>query len=176
MLQSGIRQNNSDYALAGRQKVIPIMFTGKHDICKPLIVTDMRIRAEVPDAVKECIKRNESFDRSNDHTRGESGDYITETENKHLKGRLSLGVPTVQNWVIASTIHGRLQHNRNVIYEKKGIKDPSLQHSSVFKFARKIQMFRSMVQESNVLDNPYNFKPLQEVIGKIKIWVIFISS
>ena len=73
------------------------MFTGKHHIYKPLIVNDMRIHAEAPDAVKEYIKRNESFDCSNDHTRGEGGDYIMETESKHLKGHLSPGVPTIQN-------------------------------------------------------------------------------
>ena len=105
----------------------------------------MRIRVEAPDAAKEHIKRNESFDCSNDHTRGEGGDYITKTENKHLKGHLSPGVPTIQNWVIASRIHGKLQHNRNVIYKKTGIKDPSLQHCSVFKFACETQMFCSMV-------------------------------
>ena len=73
-----------------------------------LIVNDMRIRGEALNAIKEYIKRNESFDRSNDHKRAEGGDYITETKNKHLEGHLSPGVPTIQNWVIASSIHGKL--------------------------------------------------------------------
>ena len=30
--RSGIRRNNSSVALAGRQKVVPTMFLGKHDI------------------------------------------------------------------------------------------------------------------------------------------------
>ena len=92
---SGTRQNNSEYALAGRQKIISITFTGLHDIYKPLIVNDMRIRVEAPDAVKKYVKRNESFGRSIDHTIGEGGDYITKTENNYLKGNLSPGLPTV---------------------------------------------------------------------------------
>ena len=35
--RSGIQRNNSTGALAGRQKVAPIMFLGKHDIYRPVI-------------------------------------------------------------------------------------------------------------------------------------------
>ena len=74
--RSCIWWNNSDYALAGRQKFIPIMFFGKHDIHKSSVVIDMRICVEAPDLVKEHIKRNKSFDSSNDHTRQGLGSGI----------------------------------------------------------------------------------------------------
>ena len=61
--RAGIRRNNSTFALCGRQKVTPIMFTGKHDIYQPLIMNDMQIRVEAPTEVKSYIKHNESFDR-----------------------------------------------------------------------------------------------------------------
>ena len=83
--RAGIRRNNSTFALCGRQKVTPIMFTGKHNIYQPLIMNDMRIRVEALTKVKSYIKHNESFNRYGDHFRGEGGDYVTNIENKHLK-------------------------------------------------------------------------------------------
>ena len=61
---SGIRRNNSLYALAGRQKIAPLMFVGRHHIYKQLIVNDMKIRVEAPPKVATYITLNESFSRS----------------------------------------------------------------------------------------------------------------
>ena len=52
-----------------------------------------------------------------------------------MKGHLSAGVLTIQNLAIPSRIHGKLQHNRNMIYKKTGIKDLSLQYCSVFRYS-----------------------------------------
>ena len=46
--RSGFRKNNSDYAIAGQQKVAPITFIGKHIIYKSLILNDMEIHVKVP--------------------------------------------------------------------------------------------------------------------------------
>ena len=51
------------------------------------------------------MKHNESFECYGDHFRGEGGDYVTETENKHVKSHLSPGVPTLNSWVVASKNH-----------------------------------------------------------------------
>lgn len=39
--RNGVRQNNSNYMLAGRQAVAPIMFNGKHMIYQNLLLRDM---------------------------------------------------------------------------------------------------------------------------------------
>ena len=53
--------------------------------------------------------KNESFSRSGDTYRGEEGDYIIETENKHIKGHLNPGVPYIAHWIKASINHEMLQ-------------------------------------------------------------------
>ena len=86
---AGIQCDNSDYAIAGCQTVVPVMFIGNHLIYQTLIINDMQIRVEAPPEVQECIIKNESFSRSGNTYHGEGGDYITETENKHVKGHKS---------------------------------------------------------------------------------------
>ena len=59
--RSGIRRNNSTVALAGGQKVVSIMFLGKHDIYRPVIFYDMKIRTLAPKEVQKYIEQNEAF-------------------------------------------------------------------------------------------------------------------
>ena len=93
------------FALAGRQKVAPIMFIGNHMTYRDIIVNDMQIRVEAPDDINKFIARNESFSVSGHNCRGEGGDFITEIENKHLKSHLPPGVPTLKHWVEAARNH-----------------------------------------------------------------------
>ena len=118
--RAGIKKNNSDYAMAGRQKAAPIMFIGKHIIYKSLILNDMKLRVEAPAEVRNFINQNESFSRSGDPCRGEGGNYITETENKHLKSHLPPGVPTVNSWIKASRNHAILTKKSGCsVYQSK---------------------------------------------------------
>ena len=94
--RAGIRCNNSDHAIAGRQAVAPLMFIGNHLIYQTLFINDMQIRVEAPT-------------RSGDTYCGEEGDYIIETENKHIKGHLNPGVPYIAHWIKASRNHEMLQ-------------------------------------------------------------------
>ena len=157
---AGIRCNNSDHAIAGRQAVAPLMFIGNHLIYQTLIINDMQIRVEAPPEVQEYIMKNESFSRSGDTYRGEGGDYITETENKHIKGHLSPGVPSIAHWIKASRNHEMLQRNRGSVFEKSSLKDPNLQESSIFRFDHEVQMLRCIIRDSGILAKPYDEIPL----------------
>ena len=119
--RSGIRRNNSLYALSGRQKVAPLMFIGNHGIYRSLLLNDMRVRVTAPEEIRKFMSANESFSRSGDHFRGEGGDYITETENKHLKSHLPLRDPTIKRWRSASRNHKPLTENRKVVFERSGM-------------------------------------------------------
>ena len=55
------------------------------------------------------------FDLPNNEYRGEGGDFITENANKHIKGHLGSGVPTLQHWIRASRNHEKLQVSRIAI-------------------------------------------------------------
>ena len=164
--RSGIRKNNSEFALAGRQKVAPLMYINEHRIYHDLLHNDMRIRVQAPKEIKEYIERNESFSRSGDETRGEGGDYITENENKHLKSHLPPGVPTLQSWRQAARNHQVLTDNRANVYERLRSTDPTLTQSSVFKFEEEVRMLRCMIRKSNWLQYPYERVPLQSLDGK----------
>ena len=87
----------------------------------------MKERLEAPKEVYDFITGKESFLRSGDEYRGEGGDYITENENKYIKGHLGPAVPTLQHWIRASRNHEKLQANRATVFERAGLKDPGLQ-------------------------------------------------
>lgn len=163
--RNGIRLNNSKYALAGRQKVAPLMYCGKHMIYQHLLSADMKIRIEAPDEVKQYIETNESFARSGDNTTGEGGDYVTEAENRTLKQNLPPGVPTVLNWTMASRCDKHLKKIRGCVFQNSHLKDPGLDKTTVFEFDNEIQMFRSKIRLSGLLDEPRIFKPLKSIEG-----------
>ena len=105
---AGIQHNNSDHAIAGRQAVAALMFIGNHLIYQTLMITNMQIRVEVPPEA-QYIMRNEPFSRSGNTCCGEGGEYITETENKHIKRHVSPGVPSIAHWIKASRNDKMLQ-------------------------------------------------------------------
>ena len=113
------------------------------------------------------ITGNESFSRSGDEYRGGCGDHIMENENKHIKGHLSPGVPTLQHWIRASRNHEKLQANHVAVFERVGLKDPGLQSSSIFKFDIKVQMVRAIIFDSSILDDPYSQLPLKAIDGTL---------
>lgn len=83
--RSGVRQNNSNYMLVGRQAVAPNMFNGKHMICQNLLPRDLAVRTKAPNEIKEFIENNESSSMFGKQHVAESGDCITENENRALK-------------------------------------------------------------------------------------------
>ena len=94
--------------MARRQAIAPLMFIGNHLIYQTILSNDMKERLECPKEVYDFITGNESFSRSGNEYRGEGGDFITENENKHIKGHLGSGVPTLQHWIRASRNHEKL--------------------------------------------------------------------
>jgi hypothetical protein len=128
--RSGVRRGNSEFTIAGRQKIAPIMFIQNHPIYQMIIFRDMQIRCEAPDEVRKYIESNESFSPSGDHYRGEGGDFIVENENRSLKSHLPPGVPTLRRWVLASRSLEKLKENRRKVFEMTGLKDPKFSPSS----------------------------------------------
>ena len=165
--RSGVRRNSSKHLIAGRQKAATIMFFDKHDIYRPILVHDMKLRVLAPDQISTYISQNESFSRSGDQFRGEGGDYVTETENKHLKANLPPGVPNFATWQMASRNHKVLLDNRQSVYTKCCLVDPRTQKSSVFNFAMEIQAFRRIIRESKIFDKPMKAMPLTNLKGEL---------
>ena len=91
------------------------------------------------------------------------GDFIVETEDKHIKGHLGPGVSTLQHWTRASRSHEKLQANRATVFERARLKDPALQSSSIFKFDIEVQMLRAIIRDSSILDDRYSQSPLKAI-------------
>jgi hypothetical protein len=166
LYRSGIRRNHSKYALAARQKVAPLMYLGKHAIYQQLLISDMSNRVNAPGEVKEYMDRNEAFSRSGDDTRGEGGDYVTEAENRTLKSHLPPGIPTEENWRVASRLDRHLKKLRRSVFERACLRDPNDEKTSTFNFEEEIQMFRSRIRVSGMLKNPRVPRPLRSIDGK----------
>lgn len=163
--RTGIRRNNSNYALAGRQKIAPLVYTGKHPIYQELLMNDMKIRVTAPEEVRNYIQRNESFSKSSDTSSGEGGDYVTEAENRNLKTHLPPGVPTLESWIQASRCDKHLKKLRAKVFESAEIKDPGLEKTLAFNFDDEIQMFRSRIRISGWLDKPMTERSLISITG-----------
>ena len=163
----GIRRNNSAVALAGRQKLAPIMFLGKHDIYGLVICYDMKIRTLAPKEVQKYTEQNEAFSRSGDHCRGEGADYVMETENKHLKLQLAPGVPKYHQWLVASRNHSLLTLNRDFVFHMVSMKDPSSTYTSVLKFEKEIQLVRKLIRKPGILNKPCTKKHLKALDGSL---------
>ena len=130
------------FALAGRQKVIPITFINNHLICRDLIINGRRVRIEAPEEIKTFISRIESYSRSGDPSNREGGDYVTENENRHLKSHLSPGVPSLKNWQEAARNFDILTKNCEMLFKRLSITDPSSEDNSTFSFDNEILMVR----------------------------------
>ena len=135
LFRAGIPRNNSSHALRGKQKVAPIFFIGHHMIyIKHIIKKDMTIKVLTRQEIKQYIAPNEAFSDSGDHYRGEGGDYVTETGNRHLKSHLPPGVPTLSHWVSAARNNWILTKNRDKVYKRIGCPDPLSTESSILTF------------------------------------------
>jgi hypothetical protein len=137
------------------------MYTGKHPIYQTLLVNDMTVRVNAPQEVKDYIAKNESFSRSGDSCRGEGA----EAENRSLKSNLPPGVPTIENWVVASRCDRQLKMLRSQVFSCAKLKDPGDERSSIFKFDEEIQMFRNRIRMSGMLASPMKETPLRSITG-----------
>ena len=53
------------------------------------------------------------------------------------------------------------------VFERAGLKDPGLQSSSIFKFDMEVQMQRTIICDSSILDVPYSQLPLKAIDGAL---------
>ena len=63
---AGIRRNNSQHAMAGRQTITPLMSIGNHLFHQTILLNDMKKPFEAPKEVYDFITGNKSFLRSGD--------------------------------------------------------------------------------------------------------------
>ena len=103
--------------------------------------------------------------RSGDPSKGEVGDYVTESENRHLKSHLSPGVPSLKNWQEAARNHNIRTKNLEMLFKRLSITDPSSQDSSTFLFDNDILMERSLICQST-LSSPQLEKDIMTLDGQ----------
>ena len=62
-LTSGIRRNNADAMLSGRQKIAPIFYAGQHTTYQRLLLRDMLQRAQAPAVVQRHLRETTSYNQ-----------------------------------------------------------------------------------------------------------------
>ena len=112
------------------------------------------ILSEAPEEIKTFISRNESYSRSGDPSKGEGGDYVTKNDNRYLKSHLSPGVPSLKNWQGAARNHDILTKNREMLFKRLSITNPSSEDSSSFRFDNEILIVRSLIRQYTLLSSP----------------------
>lgn len=112
-------------------------------------------------------EKNESFSLSGDETKGEGGDYVMEHYNRVLKQHLSPGVPTLSDWKTSSRCDELLKQIRESMFQQLNLKDPSESESScTLSQQKEVQMLRSIIRQSHVLEKPFEPMPLQSLAGQ----------
>ena len=91
MMRAGIRQNNADAMLSGRQKFAPVFYAGQHSIYQRLLLRDMLQRVQAPVVIQRYLRETTSYTVSGDDTRGEGGDFILEAKNRWTKAWIPPG-------------------------------------------------------------------------------------
>ena len=91
LMRAGIRRNNSEALLAGRQRAALVFFTGPHRTYQRLIIRDMVQRAQMPDPMKTFVDNRSAYSASGEPTRGEGGDFVLESKNRQTKSWLPPG-------------------------------------------------------------------------------------
>lgn len=163
--RSGIRKNNSQYSLAGRQIASLVFFMGKHRIYQRLLCRDLAMRSSAPRLVNDYLEATESYTISGDHTKGEGGDYITENQNKILKKHLPPGVPTLNSWQTASRCDENLRKIRESLFHRLDMKDPGNEDTVTLCHDYEIQMLRREIRSSKLFENVYEEGCLKALNG-----------
>lgn len=88
--------------------------------------------------------------------------------NRMLKQHLPPGVPTLQDWVTASRCDEPLKKIRESIFNQLNVKDSGNDQSNSVTFSqeREIQMFRAVIRNSSVLENPTDLLPFKSLDGQ----------
>ena len=92
VMRAGVRRNNNEAMLAGRQRAATLFFTGPNHTYQRLVVRDMVQRVQVPQPVKRFLEVRTSYTVSGESTRGEGGDFVLENKNRQTKSWLPPGI------------------------------------------------------------------------------------
>lgn len=166
--RSGTRRNNSEFMLCGRQIAVPLFFIKRHTIYQSLVCNDMAYRLTSPESVKEYMEKHETFSMTGDFFRAEGGDYVTENVNRSIKNQLPPRVPTVQNWVTASSCFSRLEKIRTSVFERSGMNEPCSERSAI-NVSNETQMFRREIRQSGWIENPDEKRSLSSIDSKCQL-------
>ena len=91
MMRAGIRRNDNNAMLSGRQKMAPVFYTGQHGTHQRLLLRDMLQRVQAPATIQRYLRETTSYTVSGDETRGEGGDFILEAKNREAKAWIPPG-------------------------------------------------------------------------------------
>ena len=146
---SGIRRNNSNYALAGRQKTAPVMFFNKHDLYHPIIYNDMKVRVLEPPQVENYLK-NKIFQEQEIISQGKVGIILQKLKTNISRTISSLVYQVLKSreWQVRAIKF--YQKNRDGIFDKANFPDPGKQKSGIFSFHKEVQILQKLIRESRL--------------------------
>jgi hypothetical protein len=98
LFRAGVRKNNSDVILAGRIKFSNLFFGVHMTTYQEIEYYDLKSRVLSPAPVNDFRRATESFAPSGNHSKGEGGDFVLESNNKRMKSWMPPGVPNEARW------------------------------------------------------------------------------
>ena len=169
LFHSGVRNADSKALHAGLEKCSLMFFVRNHPRYRSIIINHKRMRALMPDQLRERLDCVPSYSRNNNVGHYQGGDAMLEEINKEAKSWISpLGVPTNANWQKIFRTLDMLNEVRDATLQAAGIKDchseSSVKSESV-QF-REIAAVRELLRSNSYLLRPKEDKLITDVLGR----------
>ncbi|XP_071792455.1 uncharacterized protein [Asterias amurensis] len=164
--RNGLRENNHNLIMAGKEKFSPIWYARNHPKYQFIHICDTHDRFCYSDDVRELVSTNESFSFTGNTRSGEGLDFVLENVNKKVKSILVNGVPTADDWMLAFRNYHELENVRTATHKRMGLSDPSSGSPKIRSYDEEIRKCRCLIRKSGILLNPQADFPFQSLGGK----------
>ncbi|KAF0300965.1 Nuclear pore complex protein Nup98-Nup96 [Amphibalanus amphitrite] len=155
MMRAGIRRNNTDAMLSGRQRFAPVFYTGPNHTYQRLLLRDTLQRVQAPPVIQQYLRATTSFTVTGDETRGEGGDFILEAKNRETKAWIPPGLPSIDQWRHASRCSERLKGVREAVLSRSGVLQTEFSDTNI-PIQDSVDLVRADLRRRKYLDQPYH--------------------
>lgn len=154
LLRTGVRNNNRNFILAARSKLILLFFGRNHPKYQQILAHELLHEELMPSDIKNMKYNNFSLSRTGRAGHYQSGDAAIEEVNKEGK-RWIMGVPSAKEWIRSFRNLDNLNRIRTYTLDIAGVTDPKTNsYESKNENSEEVLKIRIFFRESKYLSDP----------------------
>ena len=159
ILRKGIRANSYEHIYTGKNKLSVLLFGRNHPHYQQLVSFEKMIEALMPREIRALKYSSLVLSRTGRSGHNQSGDAVIEEINKEAKRDL-VGVPNETQWKrsfhnldMMNTLRAKTLEDAGVSDQKEG------NYSSCKNIAIEVKKIRTLLRETQYLENATDFRP-----------------